>query len=617
MADRLRRIRDRHFDCYVDLASAAKEATNARDGWFDVLDAEIANIRNALEWGLATARPETAAFATSLRWYWLQSRKSAEGRQVLDRALRHPDLAVTARMEALYAAGVLALYEGDAAAARARYEASRQLAASAGDRRRQALAAVGVGWACIRVSLAKPAIEAFTEALALSESLSLGEKAGVLRGLGSANDLNGDTDAALSQHRDARAALEDAGDADLTAHYLMETDFLVQMGRPEEALVLADKAMALARAGGGDLIFALLAREKAADALGDVELLRRVLDEAVVLTQAAGDAGWEARFRGRAADHAMLQGDIDATRVALERGLRVLDDVGGLNPIDEGIRAGLLVQRARLAEDDGDLDVAEELHRQVILLHRESSPTSHAGALAALARLLVGHGDARGGRLALVQAVVAVDAADSVSAPDLRTELAIFDDDLEEALRLITESLDGYRQQGDQAPPVAHRHRAALLAELARLEESLAALEEAVVAVVATSEAADRARTHVDRARVRIALGDGDGARSELLEAAGAAGIGWANDQLQFATTFARLALLQSRGDRAAELWAAVVAYRTANRRLARPLSRRFEEPLRELEFSAGPPAPNSRAALDALRALVAEEFAALDSRGD
>lgn len=615
---RLRRLRDCHFDCYVDLASAAEQPSDddewfeAGTEWFQVLDSEIANIRSALEWGLTNERPETAAFAASLSWYWKKSRKFAEGRQVLDRALRHPSLPVASRVDALYAAAALAWDQREPDGARARYEAARRLAASAGDRRRQARAAIGLGWACFHVSLADPAIEAFGEARDLSDHLSVADQAYALRGLGWAKRLKGDKDAAIEAHRDARRLLEEVGDRDLTTHYLVETEFLIQMGYPDQALVLADKAVVLARAGEGRLIYALIAREKAADALGDLELLRGAIDEGIQFTQAAGEAKWEAHFQRRLADYAMLRGEIETARGALDRGLLVLEQFQDLNLSDLGIRADLLTRRAQLAEDDGDLDIAEELQRQVVLSHAGSSPRSNAMALGGLARLLKEHGDPDRARLALVQAVAVVDGSDGFSSSDMRMTLAIHDEDFEEALRILSEGLNLDGQRGYQALPVAHRYRAALLAELGRLDESAAVLDEAVVAVGATSEAADRARSYVDRARVRIALGDADGARSDLLETAGVASTGWASDQLRFATALARLALLEGRGDRAAELWTAVAQYRTSTRRLPPPLSRWFEAPLAELPATPSKPAPAPRAGLDALRALVSDEFDSL-----
>ncbi|HUR48482.1 MAG TPA: hypothetical protein VMY88_02985, partial [Acidimicrobiales bacterium] len=69
---------------------------------------------------------------------------------------------------------------------------------------------------------------------------------------------------------------------------------------------------------------------------------------------------------------------------------------------------------------------------------------------------------------------------------------------------------------------------------------------------------------------------------------------------------------LDGRDDCSVEIWSAVVDYRRANQRLAPTLARRFEEPLHHLSLATDRPALDSRAALDALRALVAEEFGAL-----
>src|SRR5687768_15037686 len=91
LSERLRRIRDRHFDCYLDLAEVAGDSSDEQ-AWFEVLESETANIRSALEWGLTTRRPEAAALATSLLWYWRRRRRYIEGRRALDRALRQPDL---------------------------------------------------------------------------------------------------------------------------------------------------------------------------------------------------------------------------------------------------------------------------------------------------------------------------------------------------------------------------------------------------------------------------------------------------------------------------------------------------------------------------------------------
>lgn len=614
--ERLRRLRDRHFGCYLDLAAAAEETGIDRPAWLEVLESELANIRSALEWGLSTARAETAAFAASLGWYWQETRRFAEGRKVLDRVLHLSHLPVAARVDALYVAGNLAGDQRDLAAARQRYEASRDLAASAAERYRQARAAVGLGWASYFSSLAQPAVDAFTEALEHSDELSVSERASALRGLSGATRLTGDTDAALQLLREARQILEEASDADLPTHYAVETNVLVQLGHPAEAMVLADKSIALAQAGAGNLTLALIAKDKAAEALGDMEVLRRTADEGIAVTKAAGDAKWEARFQRRLADHAFTLGDVETGRIAVERGLRLLDGLHDLNLGDVQVRAALLDLAARLAEDEGHLDAAEELQRQVVAGYGEASPDSRALALASLARLLGTHGDTDAARLALVEAAAELDRVQHDAAIEAKVQLAILDQDLEAALRLDGDALESPSTQGAKGLTWRNCRRAMLLADLGRPEDAASLLDEPPKPTGARPDTAARARAYVDRARIRIALGDAPGARADLLRSASCARISWATDQLNFATTFAGLALVEGRHGRAAEIWGAVVNYRDANRRVASPLARRFEEPLEDLVVNSEAGTASSREALDALRRLVAEEFEALTAQG-
>ena len=159
---------------------------------------------------------------------------------------------------------------------------------------------------------------------------------------------------------------------------------------------------------------------------------------------------------------------------------------------------------------------------------------------------------------------------------------------------------------------VAARRRVALLAELGRLDEAAAAADEAVRSDAEHPARIVRARSYLERARVRIAAGNPDSAREDLTRSTPLAPSGRGDDQLDLATTVARLALLEGRGDRAVALWSAVRDYRAATSRVSPRLSRRFEAPLIELETRPAQPVVTARAALDALRSLVTEEFAAL-----
>ena len=627
-ADRLDRIRDRHFDCYVDLAAAAEEtADGERVTWVEVLDSEIANIRSALEWGFSSERPGTARFATSLVWYWQSTRRLTEGRQVLQRALRQPELVPADRMEALYAAATLASDQGDRPAARDYYEATRDLATSLGATARRAAACRGLGWMRYFLMDAQGASVAFREALGFAGDIPLDERADIMRGLGWARAVHEGHEIAIELHREAGKLLEEADDPALADHYLIETSILIQAGRLDEALVLADTLLGLARAGRGPLTYALGAKARIANLLGDSALLRISVEEGIVAARAAGDRYWEARFHERLATDAMGHAEVDGARHAIDRALLVLEDADILTADELHLRAEILEMRARLAEDDGDIDLATELYRQAIAIQSRTSASSHADSLAALGLLLAGHGDLEAAGLTFREAIALINRRDPRLAVYWRLPSAVLDGELEVVLQLTSEALEASRLEQPGDLPGLLRRQAATLTELDRLNEALSAADEALAAGPETLDDAGRpsvnpahgrARSHLERARVRIALGDADGARSDLAETAVTSGIAWASDQLQLATTFARLALLEGRVDRAAEIWSAVVDYRTANRRLPPTLARRFEEPLNRLTPAVSRQVLDSRAALDVLRALVVEEFDSLaaDSSG-
>ena len=611
--DRLGRIQNQHFDCFADLAKAADEAGGGGD-WARVLDDELPNLRSALEWGIATNRPETAALATSLEWFWTATRRFREGRDLLDRALDIPDLRVSDRIDALLAAGSLAWDQGDLASTRAYSEAARQSATSERDLSRQARACHQLGYTLYSSQLAGPAAEVFSEALGLADHLGLSDRASAMRGLGWARSVEGDYATGVRLHREARELLEEANHGDLAAHCSTEVNFLVQAGEVDEALGLAARVVDLARAGGqpSSLLPALDAYANAAGLVGDFGLRRRILEEGVSVARAIGHPK-EAFFHESIAADAVASGDLSGATDALDRGWDVLEGLETLSLADIGVRNRILALRGHLAEDRGDLEVAENLYREVI--GGAGRSRLQGEVLAELARMLEDHGDHSGARLAQSRAIEWVDPNDQPAVLDRRSDMAVLEDDLDEALRLRTEARDLLDRHGSPTRrAAARRRRAEVLVELGRLLDALAELDAAVLSERLKSPEIER--LHLERARVLVALQDAGGARAEIAASEPLARSAWAADQLHLATAVAGLALLEGRSDSANSLWGAVENYRAANRRLPPRLARRFESPLRELGSSAAPsPAVPSSAesgpALAALRVLVHEEVTA------
>jgi predicted ATPase/transcriptional regulator with XRE-family HTH domain len=126
-------VQNAHATYFLDLAERAEPELHGPDqvAWLDLLEADNANLRVALDWMLQTGdRERVLRLSGALWWFWSVRGYRSEGRRWLDRIL---DMVVfdqsnseqpTAHIaRALHAAGHLALLQGDFAAARARLEA--------------------------------------------------------------------------------------------------------------------------------------------------------------------------------------------------------------------------------------------------------------------------------------------------------------------------------------------------------------------------------------------------------------------------------------------------------------------------------------------------------------
>lgn len=604
---RLRRFRDQHFDCFLELASAARTDGGGKD-WRRILDDESGNLRSALEWGIESGRPDAAELAISLQWYWTASRRFREGRDLLERALRIPDLRADHRIDALVSAGLLAWNQGDLAAAREHSEAARQLAAAHADAPRRAQVCVQLGYTLLTLQRLGEAAEVFGEALDLADHLDLSDRASALRGMSWARTVDGDYATGVRLHREARALLEDANHPDLPVHCSTEVNFLVKAGEAKEALALAARVVDMARAGGPgrNLIAGLEAHANAARLVGDADLRRRILEEALRVSRAAGHAK-EAFFRLQMADHEVAQGETDAAAAGVALGLELLAQLEPLSVVDLRVRIRLLAIQARLAADEGNRTLAEKLYREIA--DPIVAPGLQAEVLADFARMLSEHGDRGGAVAAQNRSVGLVDPSDALGALERSADLALFQDDLVEALRLRTEARDLVCRHSPASRPGVYRRKVEVVAELGRVAEALEEIDAVLVTESLVTEAVERARLHLDRARLRLILERPEGARHDLMASEPIARSGWAADQIHVATTAARLALAEGRRDAAIGLWSAVQHYRRANQRVTPRLSRAFESPLEELPATIVSPPLDSRAALAALRGLVAEEL--------
>jgi tetratricopeptide (TPR) repeat protein len=133
-----------HAAYFLNLAERAERELHGPEqvAWLDQLEAEHPNLRAALEWALqAGDSAQALRFGGALWWFWYVRGYISEGRRWLDRVLDAAsprpnketpaaahELERTAQFAtALFAAGYLALFQGDFVAARARLGTSLEL----------------------------------------------------------------------------------------------------------------------------------------------------------------------------------------------------------------------------------------------------------------------------------------------------------------------------------------------------------------------------------------------------------------------------------------------------------------------------------------------------------
>jgi len=132
-------VRRRHAGYYLRLVWVAEEPMfgGASDpAWVALLETEQANIRQVAHW--CEERPERAAdalrLATALHWFWFAKGRFREARTRLDGALGlDPAADPVVRARALTALGHVAIWQGDALAARRAFDDALPLLRPAGD----------------------------------------------------------------------------------------------------------------------------------------------------------------------------------------------------------------------------------------------------------------------------------------------------------------------------------------------------------------------------------------------------------------------------------------------------------------------------------------------------
>jgi predicted ATPase/DNA-binding XRE family transcriptional regulator len=286
-----------HATHYLELAETAQPVLlGSEQGiWLERLEREQDNLRAALAWAHDQGAWETGLrLAGALGDYWWQRGHFTEGRSWLEALLagvegEHAEqVANSVRATALFAAGQLAIEQGDLAVAATHLEQSLDLYRRLGDTLGIARVLNGLGTARREQGQIQQATTLYDESLALYQAM------GATRGIAVAQ-LNrgvdayqeGDFEEARARHEDSLRLFQQAEDATGSALALSNLAFVSsEQGDAERAAGLAKQALALAREMGDQrvTVLALLAVGQAAREQGDPLRARQVLEEAIELS---------------------------------------------------------------------------------------------------------------------------------------------------------------------------------------------------------------------------------------------------------------------------------------------------------------------------------------------
>ena len=201
--------RELHLEYFLDLAVEAESKLMGPPmlQMLDQLEAELDNIRAALEWALGRS-PETALqLAASLTYFWQGRGHITEGRRWLSEALSQAEERAqqALKAKALYSSGVLTFAQGELIAARAALTESVRLGREAGKQRTLVMALVMLGFTVIWLG------DATTAESVIQEGMSIAQKTEYKLGIGLMLGVRANEAAAFAHDFTAAQAYSEEG----------------------------------------------------------------------------------------------------------------------------------------------------------------------------------------------------------------------------------------------------------------------------------------------------------------------------------------------------------------------------------------------------------------------
>ncbi len=212
--DEYPQLRRRHCDWFRQLARDAEAGWfSARQvQWLDRVQRELPNLREALDFGILEGGRDALDFAADLHQFWFLRGPFNEARRWLDRALAAaPDEPTTARARAIYSACMIASTQGDIPAATALVAEGRALVQRTADPMAHAAVAIGDGFTALAAGQLDHACACLQDAI--DERISPTMRGGALLTLGWAQELRGESLAAMASYEAALAFSESHGES--------------------------------------------------------------------------------------------------------------------------------------------------------------------------------------------------------------------------------------------------------------------------------------------------------------------------------------------------------------------------------------------------------------------
>ena len=180
-------IRTRHSRYFLALAEEAESKLNAAEQRVSLrrLESEHENLLASLDWSLAAAGAhDVLRLCGALGDFWMMQGRLSEGREWCERVFLKtaPQAPTPERAKALNAAGALALYQGDFAAARDLHETALAIAQQLGDQ--QGITAALSGMGLLALSLGDFSAAQTRNEASLAVAQQIGERRSVATALG-------------------------------------------------------------------------------------------------------------------------------------------------------------------------------------------------------------------------------------------------------------------------------------------------------------------------------------------------------------------------------------------------------------------------------------------------